>query len=415
MKKKQNHMEFKCEMKRIVVVGAGQRGYEFFATKIRDKYSSCVEIVGIYDKNRKRCEYYQKMINPKMVIFDDFDTMLDTIKPDAVLVTTVDGFHHEYIIRSLDKGYDVFCEKPLTTTEENCLAIREAEKRSGKKVRVTFNCRFMPYFAKMKEVLMSGVIGKPLAIHYEYVLNTRHGGDYFKRWHRFMQNSGGMLVHKSTHHFDIINWLLQDDPASVTAQGARLYYGNDNRPHGERCLDCQYASTCESYVCFKGDENVREMYYNAEDVDGYLRDHCSFKADTDIYDSMSVSVAYKKGTLLTYSLNLFSTDEGYTLNIIGEKGRLEASTFFGGDKHKLIVKYRDGRVDEITFPKTLGGHDGGDDRMLDMFFGGLTDDPLGQCSDSYDGVKSALIGICANRSIKEGKRINLTEILEKMR
>ena len=67
-------------MKRIVVVGAGQRGYEFFATKIRDKYSNCVEIVGIYDKNRKRCEYYQKMINPKMEVFDDFDKMLDKNK-----------------------------------------------------------------------------------------------------------------------------------------------------------------------------------------------------------------------------------------------------------------------------------------------------------------------------------------------
>ena len=132
-----------------------------------------------------------------------------------------------------------------------------------------------------------------------------------------------------------------------------------------------------------------------------------FNAAGDTYYA-TVSVAYKKGTLLTYSLNLFSTDEGYTLNIIGEKGRIEASTFFAGDKHKLIVRYRNGRVDEMTFPKSGGGHDGGDDRMLDMFFGGLTDDPLGQCSDSYDGIKSALIGISANRSIKEGRRIDLT-------
>ena len=402
-------------MKKLVIVGTGQRGYEFFATKIKERYCDTVQIVGIYDNNQKRAQYYQKTISKDIKVFDDFDKMLDQTKPDIVLVTTVDGLHHKYIIRALDKGYNVLSEKPLTTTEENCLAIREAEKRSGKKVSVTFNCRFMPYFAKIKEVLMSGVIGKPLSIHYEYVLNTKHGGDYFKRWHRFMKNSGGMLVHKSTHHFDIINWLLQDDPVSVSAQGARLYFGNDDRPHGERCLGCQYANTCESYVCFSEDENVKEMYYNSEDVDGYLRDHCSFKSDTDIYDSMSVSVAYRKGTLLTYSLNLFSTDEGYTLNIIGEKGRIEASTFFAEDKHKLIVKYRNGRVDEITFPKSKGGHDGGDDRMLDMFFGGVTDDPLGQCSDSYDGIKSVLIGISAKKSIKEGRRIDLTETLENLR
>jgi predicted dehydrogenase len=130
---------------------------------------------------------------------------------------------------------------------------------------------------------------------------------------------------------------------------------------------------------------------------------------------MSVSVKYKKGAMLTYSLNLFNTDEGYNINIIGEKGRLEASTFFAGDDYKIIVRHRGGKVEEITFPKVTGTHDGGDDRMVAMLFGGLKDDPLGQCADSFDGIKSAMIGIAANKSIKEGKRIELTPILDKMR
>ena len=262
---------------------------------------------------------------------------------------------------------------------------------------------------------MTGVIGKPLAIHYEYLLDTRHGGDYFKRWHRFMEKSGGMMVHKSTHHFDIINWLLNDDPISVSAQGARLYYGNEDRPHGERCSTCSYKETCNSYEFIYDNEFLQKMYFDAESEDGYVRDHCVFKNDTDIYDSMSVSVAYKKGTLLTYSLNLFNTDEGYTMNIIGEKGRIETSTFFEGETYKIIVRYRDGRVEEVTCPKTEGGHAGGDERMVAMLFGGEMEDPLGQCSDSFDGVKSALIGIAANRSIREGVRVEITPILEKMK
>ena len=123
-------------MKRLAIVGAGQRCYEFFATKIKERYANSVEIVGIYDSNIKRAEYYQKMINPNMQVFDDFDKMLDETKPDMVLVTTIDGLHHKYIIRALDKGYNVLSEKPLTTNEENCLAIRDAEKRSGKNQRV---------------------------------------------------------------------------------------------------------------------------------------------------------------------------------------------------------------------------------------------------------------------------------------
>ena len=230
-----------------------------------------------------------------------------------------------------------------------------------------------------------------------------------------MANCGGMLVHKSTHHFDIVNWLLDDDPVSVTAQGARLYYGNDDRPHGERCTECDHKDGCKSYAFIYDSEILKKMYFDAESVDGYVRDHCVYKSDTDIYDSMSVSVSYKKGTLLTYSLNLFDTEEGYTVHIIGENGKIEASTFFEGTDHKIIVKYRDGSKETITFPPASGTHAGGDDRMIAMLFGGLKEDPLGQCADSYDGFKSVMIGAAANRSIKEGVRIDLTETLERLK
>lgn len=401
-------------MKKLVIVGTGHRCYSF-AKSIIENYSDKIAIIGVCDVNVKRCEYYRDTLNADMKIYRDFDLMLNELKPDAVFVTTPDCMHHEYIIRSLKKGCDVYTEKPITIDQEKCFAIRRAEKETGKKVTVLFNCRFMPYFVKLKEIVSSGVIGKPLAINYDYVLNTEHGGDYFKRWHRFMNNSGGMLVHKATHHFDIINWLLNDDPAYVSAQGARLYFGNDDRPHGENCRTCEYKDKCVAVGDMYDEEFMKKMYYDAEGEDGYVRDHCVFKNDTDIYDSMSVSVSYKKGTLLTYTLNLFNTDEGYTLNIIGEKGRIETSTFFKGDKYKIIVYDRNGQTNEITFPKETGDHAGGDDRLTAMIFGNEGSDLLGQCSDSYDGVKSAMIGIAANKSIKEGVRINLTPVLEELR
>lgn len=403
-------------MKKIVFVGTGSRAYGFFKS-INEKYADKYTVVAVCDSNIKRCEWYRDSVKSNMAMYNDFDLMLKEQNPDAVFVATIDGMHHDYIIRSLKYGCDVFTEKPMTIDEEKCLAIRQAERESGKKVTVTFNCRFMPYYEKLKELIASGIIGKPLAINYEYTLNTWHGGDYFKRWHRFMENSGGMLVHKSTHHFDVINWLLDDEPASVVAHGARLYFGNDDRPHGERCCTCAYKNTCESYKFIYSNEMMQKLYYEAESVDGYVRDHCAFKGDTNIYDSMSVSVAYEKGTLLTYSLNLFGMDDGFTMNIIGEKGRMEFSNFQTGDKNKytITVRYRNGRVDEINFPKAAGSHDGGDERMRDMLFGGVTHDPLGQCADSFAGVKSVMIGAAANRSIKEGVRINLTPLLDKMR
>ena len=396
-------------MKNLVIVGAGHRCYEGFAKTLSTNYADKINIVGVCDTNIKRCEFYRDTLNPNMKIYTDFNLMIEELKPDAVLVATVDAYHHEYIIKSLERGCDVYTEKPMTIDEKKCRAIRDAEKRTGKKVTVMFNCRFMPYFSKLKEVMMTGAIGKPLSVQYDYFLNPRHGADYFKRWHRFMDMSGGMLVHKATHHFDIINWILDDDPVSVTAQGARLYYGDESKPHGERCFGCEYENQCKSYEIGYDKEVLKKMYFEAESEDGYIRDHCAFKADTDIYDTMSVSVVYKKGTILTYSLNLYNPLEGYTLHILGDKGRIEVYN------SKIHIRYLDGRVEEIEVPLASGTHGGGDERLVAMLFGDVKEDPLGQCSDSFDGLKSAMIGIAANQSIKEGVHINLGAILDDMR
>lgn len=404
--------------KRYVIVGASFRCYMLFVCTLTERYKDTVALTGVYDVNRTRCEFFKKKVGDEMTVYDDFDRMLDTEKPDGVIVTTSDKFHHEYIIRSLKKGYDVFCEKPVTNTYERCLAIRNAEKETGHKVTVTFNCRFMPYFAEVKRLIMEGKIGRPLHVTYDYFLNSNHGGDYFKRWHRKMENSEGMLLHKSTHHFDIVNWLLEDEPYKVTALGNRVYFGDESKSHANRCKECTYTE-CECYSSQTGpcDE---EMYYKAEHEDGYIRDKCSFLPDTDIYDNMSVSVQYTKGAILAYSLHLFSTYEGYRMTITGEKGVLETAIGYSKEeeadsKFTVTITNRKGQVEVIRLDKEGGGHGGGDNRLIDMFFGGETNDPLGQFADGYAGFTSAMIGIGANESIREGKTVTLTERLKTLR
>lgn len=404
--------------KRYVIVGASFRCYMLFVCTLTERYKDTVALTGVYDVNRTRCEFFKKKVGDEMTVYDDFDRMLDTEKPDGVIVTTSDKFHHEYIIRSLKKGYDVFCEKPVTNTYERCLAIRNAEKETGHKVTVTFNCRFMPYFAEVKRLIMEGKIGRPLHVTYDYFLNSNHGGDYFKRWHRKMENSEGMLLHKSTHHFDIVNWLLEDEPCKVTALGNRVYFGDESKSHAKRCKECTYTE-CECYSSQTGpcDE---EMYYKAEHEDGYIRDKCSFLPDTDIYDNMSVSVQYTKGAILAYSLHLFSTYEGYRMTITGEKGVLETAIGYSKEeevdpKFTVTITNRKGEVEVIRLDKEGGGHGGGDNRLIDMFFGGETNDPLGQFADGYAGFTSAMIGIGANESIREGKTVTLTERLKTLR
>lgn len=402
-------------MKRFVVVGTGVRCYGVFLTHVLDEFKDTAKIVGVYDVNKVRMQVYKDKLGDDCTIYNDFDKMLDSEKPDAVIVTTVDCFHHEYIVRSLDKGYDVISEKPVTNTYERCKEIRDAEKRSGHKVTVTFNCRYMPYFAKVKSLLMENVIGKIMSVNYEYTLNRWHGGDYFKRWHGKMEKSEGMLLHKSTHHFDIVNWFLEDEPVKVTALGNTVYYNNKEKYLGERCSTCKYASECESYKS-QTEKLDQILYFNAEKEDGYIRDKCCFAPDSDIYDNMSVAVTYSKGTMLTYSLNLFSHTEGYRMTLRGEKGDMIIGNHESdSDKELITIIYKNGEVRKIYFEKAAGTHAGGDIRMLANIFGTEKDAGLKQQASGFDGFSSAMIGIGANMSIKQGKTIELTPLLDTLR
>lgn len=405
-------------MKKYVLAGAGCRAYGMFVLNIRNYFSDTIAITGVFDTNSVRAQFFKNDIGEGCTVYDDYEKMLDTEKPDGVLIATVDNTHHEYIVRALDKGYDVISEKPLTNTYERCLEIREAEKRSGHKVLVTFNCRFMPYFIEVKKLLMEGKIGKPLAVNYEYCLSRWHGGDYFKRWHRLMEFSQGMLLHKSTHHFDIANWLIDDEPAKVTALANQIYYSDTSKALGERCRDCPAADKCESN---HGVADIdKELFFGkAESEDGYLKDRCCFKGDSDIYDNMSVSVMYTKGTILTYTLNLFSQHEGYRMVITGEKGVLIANSWDWGygesSKEEIVILDKCGRVETIHFDKAGGMHNGGDKKLVDMLFNGVKEDPYGLFADSYAGFASAMIGVAANESIATGKTVDVQEYLKTLR
>ena len=152
-------------MKKYVIAGASGRAYYMFAKSLKESYSDCAKVTAIFDPNRSRAEKF-KDIDPDYNIYTDFDLMLKEEKPDAVIVATVDRYHHEYIIRALEAGCDAISEKPLTINAEYCRQIFEAQKRTGKNVIVTFNFRFMPYITKVKEFLMNNSIGKILSINF---------------------------------------------------------------------------------------------------------------------------------------------------------------------------------------------------------------------------------------------------------
>ena len=406
------------DVKKYVQVGCGYRGIVAYSKPLVKKYGDCGELCGVYDVNYKRAKLVSEYAGKDIPVYDDFDKMLADVKPDAVIVTTKDSAHDYYIIKAMEAGCDVISEKPVTTTFEKANAIKKVQEETGKDVVVTFNLRFHPFYKRIKEIVSSGAIGKILSIHYEWMLDTHHGADYFRRWHRERANSGSLLVHKSTHHFDLANWFLEEDPISVNAFGTRRFYGHTRKERSERCINCPYAKTCEFYFDATLDENHRKLYLDCEDVDGYYRDRCVFADEIDIEDSVSVNVQYSGGAVMSYSLTAHSPYEGMSMILNGTEGRMEITSKGLGslgyelnEARNIKIYNRLGEEIKYNIPqKSSAGHGGADDEIRDRLFRNKdAADPLGQMADLRAGMMSIGIGMAANVSMKENRRVNLNE------
>lgn len=406
--------------KKYVLAGASKRAYDMFALPMLREYPNHVSIDGIFDINPLRSAYIAEACDGAPV-FSNFDEMLRIAKPDAVIVTTVDAFHHEYIIKALRAGCDAITEKPMTIDAEKVRMILRCEKETGRKVRVTFNYRFMPYMTRIKELIAGGAIGDVFSVDFEWLLDrivpvNGHGASYFRRWNRYLDKSGGLMVHKSTHHFDLINWWLQEKPTDVGAFAKLRFYGKNRKEHGERCSNCRYAGTCEFYWDISKNQFESGFYAGTESADGYQKDSCVFSEDIDIYDTMAVSVQYDGGAVLSYSLNATSPYEGFRMAINGSGGRLEGEVFETGILSREQVSHirvfdLAGNMTTHSLPEADGDHGGGDVRIRRMLFVGDLPDPMGHMAGSTDGALSVLIGAAANISVREKRIVCIDELL----
>ncbi|HEY9012689.1 MAG TPA: Gfo/Idh/MocA family oxidoreductase [Devosia sp.] len=421
---------------KYAIVGTGAR-HAMFRKAITQTHANGNDLVALCDVNEKRLALSASKIPDQtgngIATYDavDFARMMSEQQPDAVIVTTPDYLHHEYIVRALKDGRDVMTEKPMTVDLGKLKEILDAQAESGRKVTVTFNYRYTPARTQLKDLLMSGVIGDITAVDFTWYLDRVHGADYFRRWHRYKEKSGGLLVHKSTHHFDLMNWWVASTPKTVSATGKRQFYtpemarelGLEN--HGERCHDCPVFDRCEYRLDLANDPALSELYLEAEDADGYLRDKCVFASDITIEDTMQVQVRYANDVMLNYTLCAYSPWEGLEIKFHGTKGELshkhiEVHGVFGGERDKAhednmtTTLHLHGKLPEdVPVWKGSGDHGGADPVMLGYLFdpSSMEPDRYNRASSHKEGAWSILTGIAANQSIATRETVDVDRML----
>ncbi|HEX4400182.1 MAG TPA: Gfo/Idh/MocA family oxidoreductase [Galbitalea sp.] len=430
--------------RRYLLVGAGSRASLYVDALIR-RGSDSATLIAICDSNPVRAEYHLKRARAagrtiQFVHPDDLERAISELKVDRVIVAAPDLMHAIFVERSLRAGADVVVEKPLTIDIEGVHRIAAAVAETQREVVVGFNYRYSPRNSAVKQLISSGAIGEVTSIHFEWMLDTVHGADYFRRWHREKINSGGLLVHKASHHFDLVNWWIADTPRSVFARGGLRFYGRENAQ--SRGLEVRPSRGTHDYPRFpfemdlRDDDFERQLYLEAEAADGYIRDKDVFGSGITIEDTLSVLVDYSGGATMSYSLLAYSPWEGYRVAFNGTGGRLDLEVVeraesqlhehSGSDAtvesnvqseksvrdvgERLILQQHWGRARELMIEQAVGGHGGGDSALLSSLFDEKEPDPLGRQSDWVDGVRAAAVGIAGNRALDMQRAVLISEL-----
>lgn len=432
---------------RLALIGAGSRA-EMYVRAIQGEHADTARLVAIADVNAGRAAYYTELAaqlaaSPAPATFDPAE-LSDFIRSNAidrVIITTPDFTHADYIVQALHAGADVVVEKPLTIDAAGCRRITEAIDQTGRNVVVTFNYRYSPRNSALKEIIQSGTIGKVTSIDFSWVLDTVHGADYFRRWHREKQNSGGLLIHKASHHFDLVNWWINDSPARVYASGGLRFYGSDNaaaRGLGERPARGTVDGLQDPFALdLREDEKLRALYLDNEHLDGYIRDQDVFGPGITIEDNLALTVDYDGGPTLSYSLNAHSPWEGYRVAVNGTEGRAELEVVERAVVHnstdkknvvdpsatpieeddavrrnseRLVVQRHWEPAYEVEIVNGDGGHGGGDVLLLSDLFNGPGEDPLSRPSGYMDGLRAVAVGIAGNESLATGLPVRIPEL-----
>lgn len=364
---------------------------------------------------------------------DAFDQMVTEARPDAVIVTSPDHTHGHYIVRALDLGLDVVTEKPMVATAAEAGQVLAAEARSRGTVRVTHNLRFTPRHIRVKEMVADGLIGRPLQVLLDYHVDRVHGASYFLRWNRTRAASGGLSIHKSTHHLDLVSWWLDQEPVRAYALGGRAYYGAESphRPRDEtgaplpneqvRDADPYYRAQAGTGTFPAGAATNRTGMFGLPYTHQYPagRDDYLYDDEIDIEDHFTALLDFDGGAHLAYMINFSSAWEGYRITLVGTEGQIEIAQGRLPDGEDLglpsAITYRPvfGAPRTVEVETGAGGHGGADPLMRHDLFRGPSERSrsLGLAADSREGAIAVAAGEAIWRSIATGAPVDVRDLL----
>ena len=358
---------------RFGIIGTGMMGCEH----IRNLAAlDGAKVVALSDPHAASRAEASAMAGDGVRSYEDHCEMIEAGGLDAVIVASPNHTHRRVLDDLWDTGLHLFVEKPMCTTIDDCLAVRERASGHDGLVWIGLEYRYMPAVAALLRRARGGEAGTPRMVsirehRYPFLVKVDD-------WNRFSRNTGGTLVEKCCHFFDLMNLILDERPSRVFASGAQ-------------------------------DVNHLDESYGGE--------------TPDILDNAFVVVDYPSGARALLDLCMFAEGSRWEqeLSVVGDAGKLEANLpgfmeLARGRQAELVVGDRGpdwpvtvSAVDDDPEAAYLGGHHGASFLELARFCEAVRSgaDPTVTVDD---GLWSVAVGVAAHRSIDEGRPVLLAEL-----
>ncbi len=419
------------EKKTVIVIGAGGRGTAYTRIML-EQMSEKFQVVAVAEPIQARRDYFKEWCNlPDDRVYETWEPLLAQPRmADAAIIATMDRDHFAPAMAAIEKGYHLLLEKPVSPDPAECVAIERAAKAKGVNVLVCHVLRFTPFFRALKGFIDNGTLGEVVNIQHQEAVGHIHQSHSFVRgnWCNSAESSF-MLLQKSCHDMDILQWLIGKRCTRAQSFGSLTYFCEKHAPKDapERCIDgCPHADRCPynavklyldnkinpSSAWFRTSCTKHPMPTDA-DVEHALRTtsygRCVYHSNNDVVDHQVVNLEFEGGVTCSFTMCAF-TEGGRYIRIMGTKGELVATL---GKPTVRIYDFETCKAKEISIADQVvddtivGGHGGGDEGVLAAFYAqlnGMDDTSLADISES---VSNHMIAFAAEESRLRGQVVDV--------
>ncbi|HYF47788.1 MAG TPA: Gfo/Idh/MocA family oxidoreductase [Planctomycetota bacterium] len=371
----------------IGVIGCGAR--VTFLLKLLQQQSKDVRIAAVCDPSADAVRNFREQFNPQARAYSDYRELVRDPAVEWVIVGSWNCYHAEHSVAALQAGKHVFCEKPLATTLEDCVRIRDAWRQSGRMFFIGFVLRYSAHYRRIKSLIDEGAIGQIISMEFNETLDFNHGGYIHADWRRLVKNAGSHMLEKCCHDMDLVNWIVGSVPRRAASFGGTNFFTPENARHMDR---------------IGRDDKGRRAYCTWRSGNGD-----PFTADKDIIDNQVAILEFENSVRVSFHANCNSGLPERRMYICGTEGAIRGDVYAG----KIELR-------RIGFNTTVqdcaagvhGSHGGADAPIMTELLASMFQDKTPPTSIE-EGLKSAIACFGIDEAHASGRVVDLAPMWAK--